>query len=251
MPTVVVTGASRGIGRATAELLLAEGYTVHGTFNESRAEAEELSASYPDLTMHHADFSDPAGVDQLLSALDGLDLHGLVNNAGVFEMDGFDEWDYSLWQRVLEVNLNAPLRLTLGLRDAFVDGGSIVNVASLDGMVGSFSSMAYSASKAALLNLTKSLANNFGSSGVRVNAVAPGWIDTGMSTPESMQATEIAPLGRNGLPEEVARLIAFLISDHSSFVTGASIVIDGGIANVDYIMLQEARGAQDGANASS
>lgn len=237
----LVTGASRGIGKATAELLIDRGYTVHGTYNQSKTEAEQLTQRHPGIHFHQADFTDPASVDNLLSGLAGIEFHGLVNNAGIFEMDGFADWDYELWRTVFEVNLIAPARLTMGLRDQIVPGGAIVNVSSLDGLVGSFHSMAYSASKSALINLTMSLGNNFGRRNVRVNAIAPGWINTGMATPESYQATEITPLGRNGKAEEVAALIAFLLSGEASFVNGATIVIDGGFGNVDYIMLQESK----------
>jgi NAD(P)-dependent dehydrogenase (short-subunit alcohol dehydrogenase family) len=97
----------------------------------------------------------------------------------------------------------------------------------------------YSASKAALLNVTKSLANLLGPDGIRVNAIAPGWIDTDMSTDASYAAGELTPLRRNGTPDEIAAVVEFLLGDDARFVTGASLVVDGGYTNVDTIMKQE------------
>jgi NAD(P)-dependent dehydrogenase (short-subunit alcohol dehydrogenase family) len=116
--------------------------------------------------------------------------------------------------------------------------GSIVNIASTDAYVGSFRSIAYSASKAALLSVTRSLANVLGPHGVRVNAVTPGWVDSGILT-DTYGAATLTPLGRNGSPGDIANVVAFLLSSEAAFITGASIVADGGYTGVDYFMNKE------------
>ena len=121
--------------------------------------------------------------------------------------------------------------ICLGLKDNLSKNGAIVNIASTDGMTGSFGGMAYSASKAALINLTKSLGNNFGPKGIRVNAIAPGWINTDMDTEVVEDAPDLTPLGRNGKPEEIAYTALFLASNEASYITGAVLVVDGGMTS--------------------
>jgi NAD(P)-dependent dehydrogenase (short-subunit alcohol dehydrogenase family) len=236
----LVTGVSRGIGREIAARLLGDGWEVHGTYRESRESAEALAAEFELLTIHRADFADPGAVDELLEALDGLRFAGLVNNAGVIHFEDLDRFDPDAWRETLEVNLTAPVRIARGLEKA-LEGGVVVNIASTDALVGSYNSIAYGASKAALLNATKGLANLLARSGVRVVAVSPGWIETEMTTEADLVAS-IAPLGRSGTPAEVANMVSWLLGDEAGYVTGANMIIDGGYGNVDYVMLEEAKG---------
>jgi NAD(P)-dependent dehydrogenase (short-subunit alcohol dehydrogenase family) len=158
----------------------------------------------------------------------------------MFGGEVFEDFDFSVWDDTLAVNLTAPLLIAIKLQDNVKEGGAIVNIASTDAFIGAYGSLSYAASKAALVNVTKSLALNFAYKGVRVIGVAPGWIDTGMSTEESYEAVEITPLARNGRPEEMADLVSFLISDKASFITGSTVVADGGYTCVDVIMKKEA-----------
>ncbi|WP_406199509.1 SDR family oxidoreductase [Streptomyces europaeiscabiei] len=236
---ILVTGASRGIGRAIALALAARGAVVVGTYNTGESEAHELLEQGVSEVVHLNLLNRDGATETLRQLAAGAPFDGLVNNAGVIEFEKWDHFTLEAWDNVLEVNLRGPLLATLEIGKSMGPGSAIVNIASTDGLIGSFSSMSYSASKAALINLTKSLANVLGSAGVRVNAVSPGWVDTGMSTEESYEATQLTPLGRNGTPEEVADVVAFLLSDESRFITGANHIVDGGYTCVDAIMKRE------------
>jgi NAD(P)-dependent dehydrogenase (short-subunit alcohol dehydrogenase family) len=235
---VLVTGASQGIGRGIAERLKAEGASVTGTYCQSAAEAETLRKS--GIEMLQADFGTREGTDAFISGLAELEAFDLlVSNAGIVEFAPWSDFSMEAWDRTFEVNVNAPLRIAQVLSEAMPSGSAIVNIASTDGYTGSFGSIAYSASKAALINLTKSLGNVLGEHGIRVNAIAPGWVDTDMSTDASYDATTLTPLGRNGAPLDIASAVVFLLSPAASFVNGATLIVDGGYTNVDSIMKRE------------
>jgi NAD(P)-dependent dehydrogenase (short-subunit alcohol dehydrogenase family) len=193
------------------------------------------------LTLHQYDAVSRQSQDHLIDQLSDTRLRAIVHNAGVVRFEHFGNYDLGIWDQTLEINLSSALRITLSLQNQLISGSAIVLVSSTDAFVGSYASMAYAASKAAMTNLTRSLACNFGARNIRANAVAPGWITTDMTTAASSSSSSVTPLGRDGRPQEVANAISFLLSDRASFITGATLVVDGGYTSSDAIMLNEAR----------
>ena len=241
MKTVLVTGVSRGMGMATAKTLSKEGYRVIGIYNANQESAERLKKEFENVEIFACDFSKREQTLTLVDTLKYYSFCGIANCAGVFLGIDFQQFDMEIWRQTFEVNVHAPLLLVQGLKGNIEDGGSIVNIASTDGMVGSEVGLAYSASKAALINLTMSLANVFGSRGIRVNAVAPGWIGDGMQSPQELldEAKWFNPLRRLGSYEEMARVVSFLLSDKSSYINGTTLVADGGDSAVNYVLRKE------------
>lgn len=229
-----ITGASRGIGRATALACLQHGAKVIASARAAQALQEAAQAGAEVLPL---DVRDPAAlkaaVHQVHKTYRGID--GLVNNAGVLKDALIGTISDSIIDEVLQTNLYGPLRLMqyaarlMGPRGR----GSIVNVASIIGRTGNEGQMVYGASKAALIGATKSAARELAKQNIRVNAVAPGVIDTAMIS--AIPADKLAALqgsikmGRLGKPEEVADAIVFLLSDMSSYITGQVIGVDGGM----------------------
>lgn len=228
----VVIGASSGIGRATARLLAARDYRVYGTgvsaaeVRQGRAEPANQGIEFDCL-----DVADGAAVNTYFGQFSQLD--ALVNCAGIGA--GSAEFNEAGFTNTIDINLNGTMRCCYAAETALkAAAGAVVNLASVMSVFGSASAPAYAASKGGVLQFSKSLAVAWGEAGVRVNAVAPGWIETPMTS--AMQANaernrrvlERSPLRRWGKPEEIAAGIVFLLSPEASFINGALIPIDGG-----------------------
>ncbi len=239
MKTVLVTGSTRGIGKAIALELVKAGYEVHGTYNAAKDEADKLSSEHG-IVFHQADLAKRDNTLQFVEELSGLELYAVINNAGIWEMDKPMNMDYATWDRTIEVNLTAPLILSTALAKRMKSGSSIVNISSTDGMTGGYDGLSYAASKAGLISVTKSLGNTLGAKGIRVNAIAPGWVNTELVTAEIAEASSGSiPLGRHARPEEIATVVEFLISDKASYINGETIVVDGGLFNTDDVLKKE------------
>lgn len=250
MKKYLVTGASRGIGMAVAQLLLSQSHFVYGTYNEGGGRAAEASAESHNVKMIQVDLAEYKNIDNLINQLSGVELDGIVNSAGVFEEVDFNNFDSEALEKNFKVNSFAPVYLVSGLKDNLKNGSAIVNVSSTDAMVGSTAGIGYSASKAALSNLTLSLANILATRKIRVNAIAPGWIGDGMRAPEELLkiAADYNPLKRTGSYEDMAKLISFLLSNDAAYINGTVVAADGGDMAKSYILEKESELLQAEAN---
>jgi NAD(P)-dependent dehydrogenase (short-subunit alcohol dehydrogenase family) len=246
--TALVTGVSRpsGIGFAICMQLLSEGYFIHAVYHSENECEKEFTSKYPNkVTMHYVDFTDAKNLDDFISRMKNISFNLIVNNAGAFpDGEKYDDYDMSIWDSIFAVNTRAPFAISTGLFNSLADNSVIINIASTDGMKGSFSSMSYAASKAALINVTQSLAINFGydKKHVRVVAIAPGWVETDVSMIPEISwkiAPQMTPLGRFAKTSEIANFVSFLASEKATFISGSTHVIDGGFYCVDYTFLRE------------
>lgn len=227
---VLITGATRGIGRETALTFLERGYEVFGVYVKSDDEAKELEKK--GITLYKCDVSNRADVQCLAEKVGAVDV--LVNNAGISLRKFFQTVTEEEEKRLYGVNLFGVLNVSRAFLQGMINQkkGVIINVSSVFGEIGGSFEADYSASKAAIIGLTKALAKEAGPSCVRVNCVTPGIIDTDinacLSVDDIIQLTNEIPLECLGKAGEVAEVIAFLASDKASYITGSVIRLDGG-----------------------
>ena len=238
----LITGAASGIGAATARRLASEGARVMlGDIDESglAAVSEQIDGSGEVVGTHAADVSDRAQVEALTAA--AVERFGLLdivfNNAGIGTFGKTPDLDIDAWHRVIDVDLHSVF---YGCRAAIprlreAGGGAIINTASISGLFGDYGLAAYNAAKGAVVNYTRTAAIDHARENIRINAVCPGPIDTTLAAPlmthpqVSADYRELIPMGRVGRAEEVAGVVAFLASEDAAYVTGAMIVVDGGV----------------------
>lgn len=234
-------GSPDGIGFATARLLAQRGAVVAitATTQRIRERAAELVAAGADAHGTALDLTDRAATDRFVAAV--LERHGridvLVNNAGMAQSGVVDaaaplaDLDPAEWDRQLAITLTTAFNLSAPVARAMREqrAGRIVNVSSVTGPVAAFAGQsAYAAAKAGMDGMMRALAVELGPLGITVNSVGPGWIATGSSTADELAAGRHTPLGRCGTPEEIAEAVAFLACDAASYITGQSLVVDGG-----------------------
>ena len=239
MKVAVVTGAARGIGLAISKKFLEEGYRVAILDIDQKTLSQTMKQVFDtnNVLGLECDVSEPDQVDQsvnrVVEEFGRIDV--LVNNAGIAEFKPMLETTYEEWSRILAVNLNGPFICSQACAPFMLknEGGSIVNIASISGLRASTLRIAYGTSKAALMHLTKQQAAELGNKGVRVNAIAPGPVDTAMAKKVHTADIrsdyhDVIPLNRYGLEEEIADAVWFLCSDSASYINGQIIAADGG-----------------------
>lgn len=237
---VLITGASRGIGRKTAKIFAKNGYRVIINYLNSKTEAkileEELKNAGCDAFSVCADVSDGKQVQKMMEEIKNFtnDVDVLVNNAGIAQQKMFCDTTEQDWNRIFDINVKGTFNCCQAVLPSMIQRqkGKIVNISSIWGVCGASLEVAYSASKAAIIGFTKALAKEVGPCGINVNCVAPGLIDTDMNKNLDKDTIDClregTPLGVIGTTKDIAETILFLSSDKSNFMTGQVININGG-----------------------
>ncbi|MFU0828155.1 MAG: 3-oxoacyl-[acyl-carrier-protein] reductase [Lachnoclostridium sp.] len=238
----IITGASRGIGKAIALTFARYGANVIVNYNGSKEKAEEvvelITKEGKKALAFQADVTDPQAVEQLfnfaIKEFGKVDI--LVNNAGITKDNLILKMTQEDFDKVIDTNLNGVFHCLKQASRLMIKqkGGRIINISSISGVIGNIGQVNYSAAKAGIIGMTKSLAKELGSRGITVNAIAPGYINTDMTAvlKEELKSkiTERIPLRRLGEAEDIAETAAFLASDKASYITGQTIIVDGGLS---------------------
>lgn len=232
----LVTGGSKGIGEAICKQLANDGYTVIVNYNSSKINAQKVAKDINGYS-YKADVSNlqevKTMVDYIIQNFGSIDL--LVNNAGISVVGLFHQVSKEDAKRILDINLNGVLNCTSEVVKHMISkkSGSIINISSMWGEIGGSCEVHYSATKSAIIGFTKALAKEVGLSGIRVNCVSPGVIDTSMNSHLSQEdlnsLKEEIPLYRLGTPQDVANVVSFLASSRASYITAQDIAVNGGI----------------------
>lgn len=236
--TAIVTGAARGIGKAIAKRLVEDGFFVAAVYNSSEKLAKELESELnPNVKAYKCDVSDSESVNAVVRAVlkDRKTVDVLVNNAGIAQQKLFTDITDEDWSRMIGIDLSGAFYFTRAVLPSMINekSGRIINITSMWGETGGSCEVHYSAAKAGLIGMTKALAKETGLSGICVNAVSPGVIETdmmsGFSEADKEALREEIPLSRLGSVEDVANTVAFLCSEKASYITGQVISVNGGI----------------------
>lgn len=238
MNQIILTGAVKdGYGEAILRKLVENDYFVFGTYEKELTDkAKAIQKELKNVKLYKVDHSSRKSLASFVNRVKDKKISGLITAQMFFNMENLDDFDHKIWDKSLAVNLTAPNYLFHELKPNLTNPSSVVIVTSTEGFAGSFGASAYACTKAAIHNLVKTYANTSGKLGIRVNAVAAGWIGGVMDTDEVFNLSRnITPLGRLGRPEEIAETVYFLINSNSSFINGSVITADGGYSGVDTI----------------
>lgn len=254
---VLITGVSKNIGKSICKRFVDEGYEVFGTYKSFFDEDEKRETflnEFKNVRLFKVDLSNCIDVSNFIKEMKKYRFDVIINNAGTLNMtddnmvlNEFSDFDIDSFVDLIYCNFISVARICIELKDCIKSNGNIVIISSESGSNGAFASISYNASKAALINLTKSLSNNFAYyNKTRVNCVSPGWVETQngkMNTNSNnllvQKISKVTPMMRNAKPKEIADVVYYLTTDQASFITGANIIVDGGYSNFDVIYYEE------------
>jgi len=244
MKSILVVGASGGIGLKTVEILLEAGYKVYGTYYKDDSKLDKFAnSSY--FVKKQLDISNIAAIRDLYADIKTSEecLFAIVNCSGIVKFEGNNlDSDLKTWEETIATNLSGNYYLGKVFFDLICSEGRFIMVSSTDSYYGGEVTASYAVSKAGVNSLTKSFALSFKDKKIRVNSIAPGWVVTPMTAGEQEVLTKAAginPLGRNALPEDIANTIKYLLSDDANYINGQVITVDGGYTNQDPTLVLE------------